>query len=344
LKKPCAWPRTGWAVNFEAVHTMSRPGFYFFFCPDAGLVKRQIHKTLEPYDPDSWEINTLWSDDPELDQKLWKALNMANMMGPSRVVVVRNCQVFKDAQWKALAPALKGFKSGIWPFFCLEGQWDKQKPKIPAVLENKKFFKIARERGWIWQFPGITRQNLPRYLEKRARETGLVFAPGVQEKLVNILPLNSLGVDQELEKLLLLANDQGKVEAEHLDIVEPRADLDIFAQMQSIQQGKNITLVWQKFFRDQQTGQEALFPFLGLLLHEARVLWHLAAGEEDRVFLYPRTKNEKKRLARQLGPRNIARLWDMILEAEAGVKSGTILQDQALEKLTADLYQLFRQK
>ena len=322
---------------------MSRPGFYFCLCPDSGLLKRQIHKILEPYDPDSWEINTLWSDDPDLDQKLWKALNMANMMGPSRAVVVRNCQVFKEAQWKALAPALKGFKSGIWPFFCLESQWDKQQPKIPAFLEKQKFFKIARERGWLWQFPGITRQNLPMYLEKRARETGLVFAPGVQEQLLDILPLHSLGVDQELEKLLLLAQDQGKVEAKHLDIVEPRADLDIFAQMQSIQQGKNFARVWQKFFKDQQSGQEGLFPFLGLLLREARILWHLAAGEEDKVYLYPRTKKEKIRLARQLGPRNIARLWDMILDAEAGVKSGTILQDQALEKLSADLYRMFRQ-
>ncbi len=322
---------------------MSRPGFYFCFCPDSGLFKRQIHKILEPYDPDSWEISTLWSDDGDLDQKLWKSLNMANMMGPSRVVVVRNCQIFKEAQWKALAPALKGFKSGIWPFFCLESQWDKQKPKIPAVLEKQKFFKIARERGWIWQFPGITRQNLFRYLAKRAREVGLVFASGVQDKLVDILPLDSLGVDQELEKLLLLSQDQGKVTLKHLDIIEPRADLDIFVQMQSIQQGKNIARVWQKFFRDQQSGQEGLFPFLGLLLREARILWHLAAGEEDKVFLYPRMKKEKIRLARQLGPQNIARLWDMILEAEAGVKSGTILQDQALEKLTADLYRLFRQ-
>ncbi|WP_291318343.1 hypothetical protein [Desulfonatronospira sp.] len=258
---------------------MSRPGFYFCFCPDSGLLKRQIHKILEPYDPDSWELNTLWSDDEDLEQKLWKSLNMANMMGPSRVVVIRNCQVFKEAQWKSLAPALKGFKSGIWPFICLEGPWEKGKPKIPAFLEKQKFFRVAREKGWLWHFPGITRQNLPRYLDKRARETGLVFDPGVQEKLVDILPLHSLGVDRELEKLRLLALDQNRVTLEHLDIVEPRADLDIFAQMQSIQQGKNLARVWQKFFRDQQSGLDGLFQFLGLLLHEARIMWHLAAGE-----------------------------------------------------------------
>ncbi len=321
---------------------MSRPGFYFCLCPDSGLLKRQIHKLLQPHDPDSWEITTLWSDDAELDQKLWKALNIPNMMGPCRAVVIRNCHTFQEARWKALAPALKGFKSGIWAFFCMEGEWDKRKPRVPACLEKQKFYKIAREKGWIWQFPGINRQNLPRYLKQRALESGLVLESGVQDKLVQILPLDSRGVDQELEKLLLLAGQSGMVLMEHLDVVEPRSHLDIFTQLQKIQQGQSIARVWHKLFLDQQTGQDGLFPFMGLLLREARILWHLATGQEDKIYLYPGVRNEKIRLAGRLGPEKIALMWDMVLEAEAGVKSGAVLQDQALENLTAGMYRLFR--
>ncbi len=321
---------------------MNRPGFYFCFCPDPNLLNRQIRKLLDSFVPGNWQVNTLWSDDPDLESKLGQALSLVDMMGSAKAVIVRRCEVLKDGFWPSLAPVLKGFKPGIWPFFCLEAQWDKNRPKVPAVLAKQKFYRIAGEKEWIWQFPGITRQNLPRYVRNKAGGLGLAFAPGVQDKLAGILPLDSHGVDQELAKLSLLVNDNERVEPEHLEAVEPKADIDIFALMRMVQQGRSVTDVWQKIFKDQESGRDGMFPFLGLLLREARILWHLTNDESGNIYIHPKDRSEKTALASKLGQEKTARLWTMILEAEMGVKSGTILPDQAMENLTADLYRLFK--
>ncbi len=320
---------------------MSRPGFYFCFCPDSNLLKRQINKIISQWNQEEWEMVTLWSDDPELEQRVWNSLNLPNMMGPSRAVVLRRCEDFKEEFWSGMSPALKGYKPGIWPFFCLEAPWKKNTPQVPAGLAKQRYYQIAKQKNWIWQFPGITRQNLPRYLQKRAKELNLTINSQVQEKLLWILPLDSHGIDQELDKLSLLAPENGKIEMEHLAIVESKSHLDIFTLLQKVQQSQNITQVWHKIFEDQQSGHESLFPFLGLLLREARILWHLASNEQDKVSLYPRVKQEKNALAKKLGQENISRLWSLILEAEMGVKSGTILPEQAMENLVANLFQLF---
>ena len=321
---------------------MSRPGFFFCICPDSNLIKLQIQNILVDHNPDDWETRNIWSDDPDLEDKLWQSLNLVNMMGPSRAVVIRKCEAFRDGLWTLLAPALKGFRPGIWPFFCLETAWDKNRPKIPPDLEKQKYYRIAREKKWLWQFPGLTRQNLPRYLHNRTREMGLDFAPGVKERLIQILPLDSHGVNREMEKLDLLAGEHKRVDLHHLDAVDPSINLDIFALMRMLQKGENTAGAWEKIFKDQVSGRDGLFPFLGLLHREARILWHLANNEQNKIFLFPGEKKEKTAMAGRLGREKIALLWNMIMEAEMGVKSGTVLPEQAMENLAANLCRLFR--
>ena len=82
-----------------------------------------------------------------------------------------------------------------------------------------------------------------------------------------------------------------------------------------------------------------LFPFLGLLLREARILWQILMGE--RVRLHPNDAAQKQKLARTLGAQGINRMIKLIVYAEWQVKSGERTTEQALDALVAELSLLF---
>ncbi|MFO7726845.1 MAG: hypothetical protein R6X11_00800 [Desulfonatronovibrio sp.] len=320
---------------------MSRPGFYFCFCPDSNLLKMQIARILESAGQGDWSRQTIWLDEKDQEDKLWKALNLPGMTGPSRAVILRRCESPGNSFWTDISPTLSGFRPGIWPFFCFESEWKQGKPGISAHLAKRKYFKFARSRGWIWEFPGLTRQNISRYISQKCQKLGLKTGPGVAEQLSSMLPLDSHGVDMELEKITLLAYPEKTITKEHLNSLSSRLDIDIFSFLQGVQSGKDKSAAWNKIFQEQLKGQEMLFPFLGLIIREARILWQLSTRQENRVKLHPRIMQQKKTLAAALGAARISLLWEMALEAESGVKSGQVSPGQAMDKLTAKLFKLF---
>lgn len=321
---------------------MSRPGFYFCFCPDSNLLKMHIDRLLESSGQADWHKKTLWLDEKDQEDNLWKALNLPNMTGSCRALVLRRCESPGDGFWKNLSPVLKGFRPSIWPFFCLESQWKYGKPVIPAQLSKQKFFKFARQKKWIWEFPGLTRSNIPKYIDKKCRDMGISPGPGVMEELSFMLPLDSSAVDKELDKLSLLVHPEKIILKDHLRAVSSHPDMDIFLFLQSLQQGRRITSAWDKIFRDQNRGEETLFQFMGLLLREARIMWQLETGQDRLVKLHPGIRRQKSALAGTLGKTRISMLWDLALEAESGVKSGRFSTDHAMENLTSKLIKLFR--
>ncbi|RQD64728.1 MAG: hypothetical protein D5R98_03970 [Desulfonatronovibrio sp. MSAO_Bac4] len=320
---------------------MSRPGFYFCFCPDPNLIKMQVNKVLEGTGQKNWTKQTIWIDDPAQHTKIWDALNLPPMAGPPRAVLLRKCESAQAQFWKDISPCLRGFKSGIWPFFCFESAWDKGKPKIPATVSKRKFFRFAREKSWIWEFPGLTRENISRYINQKLAELETHADSDVKSALSLMLPLSSQAVDMELEKLSLLSLPEREITQEHLQVVPSHLDMDIFSFLMQIQNGTDLTPAWRKIFNEQLKGEGLLFPFMGLLLREARILWLLATGQEQGVHLYPRQKQSKKALAQKIGVTKISALWEMIIDAETGVKSGRINPEQAMELLTAGLFEIF---
>lgn len=322
---------------------MSRPGFYFCFCPDFNLLKMHIERLLESSGNRDWQKKTIWLDEQENEDTLWKALNVPSMAGPPRALILRKCDSVpvSDRFWSGISPSLRGFRPSIWPFFCFESSWDKGKPKISPEISRQKYFKFAREKGWIWEFPGLTRQNIARYISRKCTELGIEPGPGVVDHLTSILPMDSHGIDKEIEKLSLLVPPETTILKEHLEAVSSHLDMDIFSFLQEIQRGKGVCQAWSKIFKEQLRGQELLFPFLGLLLREARILWHLATGQDSKIKLHPGIRQRKTSLARSLGLVKISMLWDLALEAESGVKSGLVNTDQAMDNLTAKLFKLF---
>ena len=320
---------------------MSRPGFYFCFCPDPNLLKMQIETILHSSGQKEWTKQTIWLDDNAQEDKLWKALNLPDMLGSTRAVILRKCECMVEKFWKDISPILSGFRPGIWPFFCLESEWKYGKAQIPKYLENTKFLKFARKKGWVWESQGLTRKDVGRYIIRKCDQLGIKPGPGVEKHLSNALPLDSHSIDMELEKMALLAYPEKTVLKEHLEAVSSDLEIDIFAFMQEVQKGRNITAAWGKIFKDNLSGKEMLFPFLGLLVREARIMWLLSTGQGRQVSLTPWIRKQKEALASSMGPDKISVLWELALEAEAGVKSGDLHPEHAMDKLTARLFRLF---
>ncbi|MFW6054387.1 MAG: DNA polymerase III subunit delta [Thermodesulfobacteriota bacterium] len=317
-----------------------RPGFLFCVCPDAELIRGHIRGLLEKRS-ENWRIKTFWADE-ELPDSFWEALSLTGILGDSAAVILRRAERLQAASWRKLSPVLCRFKPNIWPFFCIESQWSKGDPPVPAVLKKQKFFQLAEQKRWIWKSSGFSRQSLKGHLQRWAESQGRLFSGQSLALATEILPLDGAGLKNELQKIELLLGDRQQIQPEDLSVVSFQADMDSFAFLQALQsKGQKIAL-WKKLIRNQlDSGQDMVLPFLGLMLWESRQLWQLAAGDSGKVRLPARIKDTKTRMARKLGQRKLAEIWTHVLEAEIGIKSGQFTAAQAMEILISKLMLLF---
>jgi DNA polymerase-3 subunit delta len=319
---------------------VARPGFSFCLCPDSELTLRHIGSLLEKQ-PEAWRMKQFWADE-ELPDAYWEALSVTGLLGHAQAVVLRKAESLLTADWKKFNPVLQRFRPQVWPFFCLEQPWSRGKPAFPAALQKQPFFRVAQRREWIWQSPGITRQTIRHHLEAWARSRNKTFSREALALAQDIMPCDGAGLKNELTKLELLTAGESEVATRHLHGVSFQPDMDSFAFLKALQSSADTAALWRKLLRDQlDAGQETVLPFLGLILWEARQLWQLAAGDADSVRLPPQIKKDKTRMARNMGLTNIAALWSHVMEAEAGIKSGTASSNQAMEILVSKLMQVF---
>lgn len=318
---------------------MARPGFSLCVCPDGRLTKEYIATTLAQSAPDgtaAWERFTYWGDE-ELPPLFWEHLTLQGLFGTPRALTIRNAHSLPAATWKRLSTALGRPNPHCWPFFCLEVPWEKGQPKLPVHLIKLPCMHFADKQGWIWRQAGLDERGIRRYVQTRAKELGLAFASGALERLCEGVPPDATAVENELQKLVLVADGQA-VTVDMASTAGHVPDFNIFAFIRLIQSG-NVTGAWAEVRRGQKDGDGLLFPFLGLLVREARMLWQISVGEPVR--LHPNDAQSKKQLAKNLGQQGIIRLFDAIMRAEWDVKTGQRQVDQALEALVADLIVLF---
>ena len=317
-----------------------RPGFSFCICPDPERLRTHIRLALEQTGT-TWENKVFWGDE-DLPPSFWQAISVPNLMGPPRALVLRRAHGLKVEFWKNLSSHLKGFKQSIWPFFCLEGAWNKNKVTIPKTIQARPYWKVATHKKWIWQDPGLTRSNLPQEVNRWAATRQVTFEPGVLQSFCQSLPLETFALRNELEKLSLHLGSRTTVTPADLTLFEHPMDMDMFTFLRSIQDKRQSLQSWKKILVDQGTsGSDMLFPFLGLLTWETRTMWQLAAGEDNEVRLPSSIKSMKKNMASRLGLTGLARIFDLLLDAETSVKSGRRTPDQALEFTVQELMRVF---
>ncbi|SKA83351.1 DNA polymerase III, delta subunit [Paucidesulfovibrio gracilis DSM 16080] len=320
---------------------MAGPDVLFLVCPDGQLMARRIEQQLQQT-PDH-ERKVYWGDDdPPLPESFWQDLTIQNLFATPKVVVLRRAHLLKAADWDRLADALAAKPSSVLPVFCLEGEWKKKAP-VPAALARRPLWKAASKRGWVWEQPGLNPRTLGDFVGQWAEERGLKLARGAQQTLAQALPCDARAATLELEKIELAVGDDTIVKPELAALIATDREMDFFAFTDALSQGGDPVAVWERVLRDQrkQSKEQMLFPLLGSLAREARILGLILAGEEQRAKVHPFVVKKKTPLAQRLGPRGVAVLFDLCMAAEQGVKSGERRPDQALEKLVADLTRLY---
>ncbi|MBF0481792.1 MAG: DNA polymerase III subunit delta [Desulfovibrionaceae bacterium] len=319
---------------------MSRPGFSFLVCPDAEMVREKADSLLAGVSP-VFGRRVYWGDE-ELAPGFWEDLTVQSLMAEPKAVVLRRAHACPGEFWGKLAGPLRGFNSLIWPIFCLEGSLERKKSAVPKELAAAPFWKVAKQKGWVWESEGLTPETLRACLIDWAGGRGLSFAPRVLDELSAALPMDFALTRRELEKLELAVAPGSQVTREHLSLVGSHAAMDPFAFLRSFANPKAAFEVWRKIIDDQLlTGDGAIFPFLGLLASDARQMWNLVYGDPDSVRLSPYVAKNKAELARRLGSKGLERIWELCFEAETGIKTGRRDPDQAMEILAAGLFALF---
>ena len=326
----------------------ARPGFYFCVCPDPELSRQKIRDLLKNFPPPSghWQEVVFWGEDG-LGDDFWQALTVQNLFGASRAVILRGAQALLADDWRALSRALATAPPTVWPFLCLETAFDGKGPKIPAHVAKLKAWTFAKDKGWAWESAGLNAAGLKDMTRDYCVMHGLTLAPGALEAIAAALPPDALAARLELDKIALAAKD-GELTPESAAIIAHEPDIDVFAFLRAIEAQarggdagqKDFLRAWRAVLLDEVSREAMLFPFIGALVREARTLWQVLFKEK--VFIPNYVLAEKQNLARSLGLRGVAALWNLALEAERGIKSGERKEDQALEALTAGLIGLFQ--
>lgn len=288
-----------------------------------------------------WTKEVFWGDDG-LENSFWDALGVQDLFGSGRVVIIRNAQQLLADSWKKLNKALARANPSIWIFIYLEVEFERGQPKIPAHVKRLKAFEFADKQGWVWSSSGLSGKGIQDYIRDKAKDLGITIPIQLIPELAQRLPNDATAISLELEKLaLLLDPDQKKLRPEHLEQIDSHTDIDIFAVLRELQSGTRPDKIWATVIASESAPakDKMLFPFLGALAREARTLWQLLFGEK--VFVPTHLVQDKLALARQLGVRKLAEFWELALEAEQGVKSGEVSENQALERLMASLSRLF---
>jgi len=232
-------------------------------------------------------------------------------------------------------------RGGILPVFFLEGVWEKKQPKLPAHISKLRCLAFADQKGWVWRAPGLDARSLRSHVQNRASGLGLRFEPAALTALCDILAPDAASVQGALEQLLLAIEpgDDGLVKE---DMVRQMAvhnpELMLFDLIRYLEEGP-MDEVWKILLSEGDGGESVLFPLLGLLAREARLLWQLQVGES--VYIPPHMAGAKRTLALRLGRTGLTRIFAAVMEAEWAVKSGRNQPRQALENLVAGLGLLF---
>ena len=320
---------------------MQRPGFTFLVCPDPELLRLRIRALLAGQDRD-FARRTYWGDDEALPPGFWQDLAVASLFATPKAVILRRADSLPEAFWGQLAPHLAGFNEMVWPVFCLEGEWDKGKPRRPKAVTKQKFWAVAEKRGWVVDAPGLTPRTLPDHLRRELAARGLTAPAPVAKRLAELLPPDAAAVAAELDKLALAAALRKALALADLGVVAAEPQLGIFDFLRAALDGAAPVKVWGRVLADHQaaSNDKILFAFLGLLTREARLLWELAHGDKPSVWVSDYARDQKMGLVKRLGPARIAGIFDLALAAEMGVKSGTRDPEQAFEALAAGLHAL----
>ncbi len=321
---------------------MSRPGFSFLVCPDPELLRTRMAELLAEAGEEAtaWERKSYWGDE-ELPARFWQDLGSANLMGGKTALVLRRAEKLKAEDWERFTTALRGFNQNVWPFFCLEGEWDRGKVSIPKALTKQKFWTVAEKKGWVWQQRGLTGEGMAAFVRKWTVGRGIKVRPEAQKPLCQTLPEDAGAADLELRKLELALGPGREIGLEQVALIAPTGEMDFFEFVSALSKQGATAEVWERVIQNHAETKTMLFQLTSHLASEARAWWMILSGEEGKVRGNPYALKYKAETARKVGLAGASAIFDYCLEAELEVKTGSMDEEQVLELLVSRLAALF---
>lgn len=329
---------------------MNRPAFSLCLCPDSRLLQHRLDALLATHPPAQgapWQRHVFWADEG-LPPAFWEHLTIQGLFATPKALIIRNVQVLPaDTLSRLLSPALLPLIGQgpqlpsplIWPLLCLEVGFEKGKAKVPAHILRLPCYQEAERRNWLDVNQGLTPRSMPTYIQAEASRLGLLLTARQRSLLEEALPPDAAYVSSEMEKLSLCADADGRLSGAMTELVGQAQELSIFELLRFVQQNNQAPAAWRRILENRLAGENMVFAFTAILLREARILWQSLAGPAPA--LPPQVAMQKRIAAQALGFAGIARLWDLALIADKGIKSGERSPDQAFELLAADLFLLF---
>jgi DNA polymerase-3 subunit delta len=178
---------------------------------------------------------------------------------------------------------------------------------------------------------------------------GKRLAPAAAQRLVDLVGPSLGQLDQELAKLAVAVGDAEAVDAESVDrLVGRTRAAEVFHVFAAVGEGKPreaLAILGRLFEEGQDPIQILSGPFSWQLRRLAQVsrlsrqgLSLPAAMDRAGVPNYPAARKGTEQLLRHLGWRRLERLYDWLLEADAGLKGGSALPPRTLlERLVTRL-------
>jgi DNA polymerase-3 subunit delta len=325
---------------------MARPAFSLCLCPDGRLLRNRLEALLEAHPPGEkavWQRLVFWGDEG-IPPAFWEHLTLRHLFAAPKALILRHVQALPAPSLRQLSEAVLSLAGGrgdalIWPLLCLEVEFERGKPKLPAPLLRLPLYLAAQERGFLDLVPGLTPAGLPAHIRTEALRHGLRLTPAEIGLLARGLPPDAAAVQTELARLAFLADGEGRLPQGAAALAGQGPEIGIFELLRALQRGGEAPAVWRRVLEDR--GENSVFAFISLLLREARLLWQSLFGPPP-AFLPSQAATGKKILAQSLGAARLARIWDLALQADKGIKTGERGPEQAFEILTAELFLLFR--
>ena len=108
------------AARQRAQAQSQRPGFLFLSCPDSQILLEEVEARARAWAPQDGPFKRLcfWGDEPP-DNSFWEALNLRDLFGSVRLVVVRQAHLWHADVWKLLDKMLARPLTGSFPIFSI---------------------------------------------------------------------------------------------------------------------------------------------------------------------------------------------------------------------------------
>ncbi len=314
----------------------SRPNFYLCFSPDIGLIQEEVQKILETFNLTNWKKKVFWAE--ELEENFWSTFTSSSLFGPGQIIWVRKAENLEVSFWQEAKKYLLSKRSSTFSIFCFEASWNKKRlPPIPSWFNKHPVYQLAKKQKWIFAAPELKENQKRAFILEKIKAAQKEISPPLLNQLLPLLPDDTKALMQELEKIILISEQ--KIQEKDFSLLNTFSEEDVYQLFNSLL-NKDYPNLWRNL-QEQTKAKELIFPLLGLLRREAKVLWLLYYNQDNEVNMPVFIKQKKKFLAQKLGVSRIAALLDLVLICEFKIKSGESSPEETFDYLLLSLSRLF---